>query len=289
MAAFKLLALDLDDTLLRTDLTISNRTRNLIKKLVSKGVVVVIATGRMPKAAEKFVKALGLNKAPGYIICGNGTLIMNTKTKEVINEVKLPVKTALAAFDLVDAEGFAAQIYDDEHLLVSRRNEFSDADHKLTGLKQVVPPDFHALLAGKSAYKIVVPADPMLLKPLEEILRNVMERKITLFTSKPYYLEILPPGCDKGTALEWLADKLNIKKEEIAAFGDSMNDESMLRRAGLGVAMCNGHEHLKENSRFVTRLSNDEDGVADFLESSRLFSDDPAPGFEVQPGERGNN
>jgi len=282
MTAYKLLALDLDDTLLRTDLTISGRTCNFIKKLAAKGIIVVITTGRVPKAMEKFVKMLGLNKTAGYMICGNGTLILNTKTKEVLNDIKIPLKTALAAFDLIDAEEFSAQIYDEDRIFVSRRNEFSDADHKLTGMRQVVPPDFHSLLAEKGANKIVIPADPMLLKPLEEILRNVMGRKITLFTSKPYYLEILPPDCDKGTALRWIAEKLNIKKEEVIAFGDSMNDDSMLRWAGIGVVMCNGHEHLKEISRFITRFSNDEDGVVDFLETNRLFTDNPAPGFEIQ-------
>lgn len=261
-----MIALDLDDTVLRSDLSISKRTRNVVKEALRTGIVVVLATGRVPDALLNIVKLLGLDKNPGYLVCGNGSLTMDSKTRTIVDEVLLPQKAALAAFDLIDAEGFAAQIYDDNYIFVSRQNEFSDADHKLTGLKQIVPKDFRSLLIEKGSHKIVVPGDPMLLKPLEEILRNVMGNAITLFTSKPYFLEILPPNCDKGSALANIAKNRNIKREEVMAFGDSMNDEAMLRWAGCSVAMCNGDERIKKIARLVTEKSNDDDGVAEFIE-----------------------
>ena len=250
--AFKLVALDLDDTLLRSDLTISAKTRAALKKALSRGVIVAFATGRVSDALSNYVKCLGLHRKRGYLICGNGTIVLDSRTGEVFDETWLPAKAALAAFDLVDAEGFSAQIYDGKNIIVSRQNEFSDADEKLTGMKQIIPDDFRGFLAARGAHKIVIPADPMLLKPLEEILRNVMSSEITLFTSKPYYLEILPPACDKGAALE----------KEVMAFGDSMNDEAMIRWAGCGVAMCNGDERIKRIADLVTEKSNDEDGIA---------------------------
>lgn len=270
--AFKLVALDLDDTLLRSDLSISVRTRSALKKALARGVIVAFATGRVADALSNYVKSLGLHRKRGYLICGNGTLVLDSRTGEIFDETWLPAKAALAAFDLVDAEGFSAQIYDGKNIIVSRQNEFSDADEKLTGMKQIIPEDFRAFLAERGAHKIVIPADPMLLKPLEEILRNVMGAEITLFTSKPYYLEILPPACDKGTALEKVAKKLGIAREDVMAFGDSMNDEAMIRWAGLGVAMCNGDERIKRIASLVTEKSNDEDGIALVIERYVLGS-----------------
>jgi Cof subfamily protein (haloacid dehalogenase superfamily) len=266
MSNFKMIALDLDDTVLMSDLSISKRTRNVVKKALQAGIIVVIATGRVPGALKDYVKVLGINKQEGYLICGNGTIIMDSRTEKIIDESRLPPKAALAAFDLIDAEGFAVQIYDEDSIIVSRRNEFFDTDHKLTGMNQIIPDDFRSVLVRDGTRKMVVSADPMLLKPLEEILVNVVGSRLTLFTSKPYYLEILPPGCDKGAALATIAGKLGIKKEDVMAFGDSMNDEAMIRWAGCGVAMCNGDDRVKDVARLVTEKTNDEDGVAEIIE-----------------------
>jgi Cof subfamily protein (haloacid dehalogenase superfamily) len=275
MTDIKLIAFDLDDTLFRSDLSISGRTRNAIKKAVQRGIIPVLASGRVPDGLLNTVKILGLNKTDGYLICGNGAIILKSRTNEVIEEFLLPPKAALAAFDLIDAEGFPVQIYDDKRIYVSRTNEFSDADHRLTGLTQIIPDDFRALLIEKGAHKMVIPADPMLLKPLEEILRNMMGDSITLFTSKPYFLEIMPPTCDKGSSLAIIAGRLGLSREEVMAFGDSMNDEAMLRWAAYGVAMLNGDERVKKAARYITEKTNDNDGLAEFIERYVLGGETP--------------
>jgi Cof subfamily protein (haloacid dehalogenase superfamily) len=261
----RMIALDLDDTLLRSDLTISFRTKKAVQKAVQAGVAVVLASGRTPAAMDKFARALGLDKRKGYLVCSNGALVLDSVTGEPVWEAKLPVETALAAFDLCSAEGFAVQLYEGDIMYVSKRNEFTTYDQKLTGLKQVVPDDFRALVA-KGCYKLLVPGDPLILPPLESLLRNYLEESVTLFTSKPYFLEILPPHTDKGAALAVVAEKLGVLREEAAAVGDSMNDESMLRWAGVSVAMKNGDERIKRAAGMVSEKSNDEDGAALVIE-----------------------
>jgi Cof subfamily protein (haloacid dehalogenase superfamily) len=150
-------------------------------------------------------------------------------------------------------------------MYVSRQNEYSKYDQKLTGLRQVVVENFRAMV-GQGCYKLLIPGDPMLLAPLESILRTYLGRDITLFTSKPYMLEILPPETNKGTALARVAETLGIHKDEVLAIGDSMNDEAMLRWAGLGVAMVNGDERIKSLADLVTDRSNDDDGVAEVID-----------------------
>ena len=265
MSVVRLLALDLDDTLLRSDLTISYQTRNAIKKAEEAGVIVVLASGRIPAAMDQFAGLLGMHKKTGYLICNNGTLIQESHTGKVVYEIRMDVKTALTAFDLADAEGFPMQIYEDDIMYVSRHNEYTGYDQKLTGLRQVVVENFRGMVAG-GCHKLLIPGDPKLLVPLESILRTYIGDSITIFTSKPYFLEILPANTNKGTALEKVAELLGINQKDVMAIGDSMNDEAMLKWAGIGVAMANSDERIKSIADLVTTRDNDDDGVAEVIE-----------------------
>jgi Cof subfamily protein (haloacid dehalogenase superfamily) len=266
MSGVRLLALDLDDTLLRSDLTISHRTKNAIKRVEAAGVTVVLASGRVPAAMERYVMLLGMKKTPGYLICNNGTTIQESHTGNILNEIKIASETATSVFNLADAEGFPVQIYEDDVMYVSRGNEFTTYDQKLTGLKQVVVENFRSLVSG-GCRKLLIPGDPILLEPLEKIFRAYLGDEITIFTSKPYFLEILPAHTDKGSALAKLANILEIKREEVMAVGDSMNDEAMIRWAGTGIAMANGDNRIKNIAAMVTERTNDDDGVAEIIEN----------------------
>jgi Cof subfamily protein (haloacid dehalogenase superfamily) len=276
----RLIALDLDDTLLRHDLTISLRTRSVLKKAEAKGVVVVLASGRAPLAMARYARELGLHRRPGYLVANNGTTILESHTGEIVQEVRLPTAAALTVYDLVEAEGLPVQVYEDDTIYVSRRNEFADQDQKLTGFRQVVVENFRAMIAA-GQLKLVIPGDPMLLRPLESILKTYIGDRVTIFTSKPYFLEILPPATGKGEALSVVCSKLGIPREAVVAVGDSMNDESMIRWAGTGVAMRNGDDRIKAMASFVTARTNEEDGVADLVERHILggepFPLDPGP------------
>lgn len=269
MNEITLLALDLDDTLLREDLTISFHTKNVLKRVEEAGIIVVLASGRSPKAMERYARDLGLHKRPGYLVCNNGTTIQESHTGTIVKEFFLPIEASLAVFDLVDAEGFPVQIYEDGTIYVSRRNEYADIDQKLTGLRQVVVDNFRSFIAA-GAQKMVIPGDPALLKPLEVLLKTFIGDRVTIFTSKPYFLEILPPATGKGEALAVVAQMLGIDRNQVMAIGDSMNDESMIRWAGYGVAMLNGDPRIKAIAKAVTGRTNEEDGVADFVEQHLL-------------------
>jgi hypothetical protein len=279
MSRIRLIALDLDDTLLRHDLTISYRTRSVLKRAESKGITVVLASGRAPMAMERYARELGLHKRAGYLVCNNGVTILKSDTGEVVKETKLPVDAALSVFDLVCAEGLPVQVYDGNTIYVSRRNEFADQDQKLTGFRQVVVENFRAMIS-LGQLKMVIPGDPMILRPIESILKTYIGDRVTIFTSKPYFLEILPPATGKGEALSFVCDSLGIGRDETMAVGDSMNDESMIRWAGVGVAMRNGDSRIKAMASFVTARTNEEDGVADLVER-HLLGKEPLP---LDPG-----
>jgi len=208
---------------------------------------------------------LGLHKNPGYIICNNGALVLESHTGNIIHEARLDRETILAVCNLADAEGFPVQIYDEDIMYVSRQNEYSSLDQRITGLRQVVVENLKDM-AGDGCYKLIMPGDPVFLTHMCSLLRTYFGDEITMFTSRPYFLEIMPKQTDKGTALAKIAGILNIGPEEIMAIGDSTNDEAMIRWAGIGVAMANSDEHIKNIANLVTEHTNDEDGVAEVIE-----------------------
>jgi hydroxymethylpyrimidine pyrophosphatase-like HAD family hydrolase len=112
---------------------------------------------------------------------------------------------------------------------------------------------------------MLIPGDPVILEPLARLLENLSDGAV-IHAAKPYLLEALPCGADKGSALQLIAEKLSISREAVLAVGDSMNDASMLRWAGCPVAMINADSRLKEIAALITNKSNDEDGVAEIIE-----------------------
>ena len=260
-----MLALDLDDTLLNSDLSISSRARIAIKRTAAMGVTIVLASGRIPSAMESFARLLDLHIKPGYLVSNNGALVMESNTGKIIHEARIEPETLLAICDLADAEGFPLQMYEDNVIYVSRQNEYSKLDQKATGFREVVVENFRAM-AGEICYKLIVPGEPAHLTHVQTLLRTYLGKNITIFTSRPYFLEVMPRETDKGSALAKIAGIKGIRAEETMAIGDSMNDEAMIRWAGIGVAMANGDERIKSIADLVTDYTNDDDGVAEVLD-----------------------
>ena len=259
-----MLALDLDDSLLRSDFSVSAYTRSIIKRVEEAGILVVLVSGRIPAAMDTISRLLGMHKRPGYLICNNGAIIQETQSSEIVYEVTIPSALAVLAFDLADAEGFPVQIYDNNIMYISRANEYSDYDQKITGFRQVVVENFREMVSA-GCCRLLIPGDPMILSPLEKLLRVYVD-SLTFYANGPYSLEILPPNTNKGSALARVAELLAIDRESVLAIGNSMVDSEMLAWAGIGVAMANGDDQIKHIAAAVTEKGNDEDGIADFLE-----------------------
>ncbi len=261
-----IIAMDLDDTLLRHDLTISDRTVRTLAAADAQGIKILLASGRAPDAMSIYATRIGLDHMDSYIIANNGSQVITSKTREPILEHWLPVDIAIEAFRLIVDAGLSCHIYEGNIIHVSKETEFSDRDQQLSGLVPLIPDDYEALIR-RGAYKLVIPGDAEFIVPIEAELKVIFKDRATVFVSKPYFLEILPINAGKGEALKEIAEEiLGIPQSRVMAFGDSMNDESMIRYAGHSVAMCNGRPEILKLARHITDKSNDEDGIADFLE-----------------------
>lgn len=263
----KLIALDMDDTLLTSDLRISSRAVSVIQKLASRNIFIVICTGRMLKGIEPFVRRLGVaqSEAGKYAILSNGSSIFDLQEKREIFSRTLDYEILLRAKEEAARLGLPCQVYDFENIFTSVENDFSRKDVALTKMELKIPSDFDSFLK-QGFSKMLIPGNERIVRKLFGILQDAFGERAVIVTSKPYFLEVLPPNSGKGEALEILSERLEIKMSDIMAFGDSMNDETMILKCGLSVAMRNGLQTIKDEAKFVTRFSNEEDGVADFLE-----------------------
>lgn len=263
----RLIALDLDDSLLNNALAISDRTVASLKAAAAQGIYVAICSGRAPDAILPFVRRLDLAglEQGRYAVASNGSVVLDLHQRREIYSAKVPgdvlVRAKAAAADL----GLPSQVYSSSTIYTEKENEYTLMDSKLTGLPVEYVKDFDEFL-NKGFAKMMVTGDPQILQGLQKSLSAELQGRAVVLISKPYFLEVLPPNCGKGEALEILCGRLGINMKDVMAFGDSMNDESMIVKCGFSVAMSNGLEEIKKAAAFVTRCSNDQDGIADFVE-----------------------
>jgi len=232
----RILALDLDDNILNSDIAIPKRTRDTIKQAEEEGAAIVLASSCIPEAMERFARLLGLDEKPGYLISKNGALITESNTGNVVHEALLEAKTALAIHDLAVAENFPIQILEDDVMYVSKKNEYTGSDQGITGIRQVVVTNFRDMVA-EGCHKLIIAGEPSVLSNVKTIIENFMENDVTLFTSRPYFLEIMPRGADKKSALSIIAGILGASPDEVMLMGDSMNDEAMIKLPGTIMAI----------------------------------------------------
>lgn len=264
----RLIAFDLDDTLLTGGLSISPRTVRAVRQAASSGIYIVLCSGRTENAILPYVRTLDIagSQQGRYLIGINGASIFDLHKRVPIYQRTLQPEIQEIVYSEAKKRNLPAQVYDPSTIYVSEDSEWTRKDARMCGLAIVVPENFSEFIR-KGFPKILVPADEQKIAAFMPELKVILDGKADVFTSKPYFLEIMPKGCGKGSSVLWLAEHLGIPKKQTMAFGDSLNDESMITETEYGVAMKNGLDYIKEKARFITRFSNDEDGIADFLES----------------------
>lgn len=262
---YKLIALDLDGTLLTTDKKISQKNKEVLQKAMEKGVHVVLASGRPVNGMKNAAQELGLYQKDNYILSFNGGRIINIKTGECLFQADLPEGYLEKCHELAQKCGIGFVTYKGNDILITNDdNEYIQLEQRLNQLTRISPENIEEYVNFPVA-KYLMAGDPALVEKAEPIFKEMAGEALNVFRSDPFFLEILPPGIDKAFGLEKLIQILNIKREEVIACGDGYNDITMLKYAGLGVAMQNANDQAKAAADEIT-LSNDEDGVAAIVE-----------------------
>lgn len=259
---YRLVATDLDDTLLRDDLTISDETRQVMTEAIAQGAHVTIATGRMFDSARQTAQQVGLNVP---IITYQGSLIKNLLDEEVLYERFVPAELAAKIYAYCrEHGGLHLQTYLEDKLYVEQDSEKIRAYAKQSNIPFIVEPSFQKLFEQGKHTKLIMIDEPTRLDAIMPELRELLGSELHLTKSKPHYLEILHREGTKGHALRFLAAHYGVPIEETIAIGDAMNDYEMVKAAGLGVAVANAVPELKEIADYIT-LSNNDDGVRHVL------------------------
>ena len=265
MGKYKLLAIDIDGTLIKSDQTISPRTRTALIKAQEQGVRVVITTGRPTFGAAPFADELRLADFNSYVISFNGSEIWNWATKELIHSVLLDKDIKPYAYTCAKQNGFQILAYIGQNVVAEDPNneyvKFSSTRNKMP----VRPVQNFLTDTDNAQPKFLIVGDPEPLHTLELKMSEHLQGKAEVYRSEPFFLEVVPHGIDKATGLSVLCAKLGIPQSSIIAFGDGFNDVSMIEYAGMGVAMGNAQQVVKNNADYIT-LSNEADGIAEVIE-----------------------
>ncbi|NLX90628.1 MAG: HAD family phosphatase [Firmicutes bacterium] len=262
---YKLLALDLDDTLLNEQYKISDRNIKALKEAASKGIEITIATGRMFRSALPYARELGITMP---LITYHGALIKETTgEKRVLRQWGVPYELALEILRFAETEGFHINIYLDDNLYVKEENENSRYYQSIASIPLETVGDLAGYLerVGKEPTKLTVINREGRLPELQKFLQGKYSSELSVVQSRPFFLEITHREATKGRALKFLAERKNLSPSQVIAMGDSYNDIDMLQYAGMGVAMGNAPPDVQKAADFVAAASS-EDGVALFLE-----------------------
>lgn len=232
----KLIALDIDGTLITSDHTISTRTEEAIKSAINKGVNVMLSTGRSSDMCHQYIEQLALDT---YLITASGAEIWSP-TKEIMNRCHHEATLIQSLFEKGEDIGLnmwlisADQVFENGHF----------------------PTDFHKHIWLKIGF---YSDDEQKLRQMKTYLSDYANIEIT--NSHPMNIEVNPKNVSKAHALMTVCEELGMTMDQVMAVGDSLNDYTMIKQAGIGVAMGNAQSEIKEIADYVTK-SNDEDGVA---------------------------
>ncbi len=284
---YKLMAIDLDGTLLNTYGEVSEKTREALIKAKNNGTEVVLASGRPISSTESLAIELGVDN---YLISGNGAAVYDIQNQKVIYDRFLTKEQVLRIAKLCEENSFFYNVYTEEEVIASSLNynvlfyhkeNVKKIEEKRTHINVVQNIAEYIEQSGKDKFLKITVCDESqfifnsIMKRLKEIegidvleVAYMSRKKIKSGTDdvdiQYFYTEITNQNVNKWSAIEYLLDKLQIQKEEVIAIGDNVNDKEMIENAGLGVVMGNSNPKMKEIANEIVADNNSE-GVLEAL------------------------
>lgn len=254
----KLLALDLDHTLLNSERKIAKEDLLAVRAAREAGVIITVATGRMFCAAQQYAKDLEIDVP---IITYQGSLIRKLLSEDILCHLKLNCDIAQEVLLLAADAGIHVNTYIGDKLYVSQRNDLVERYIRVNKVPVLIDPDYLKALTVSPTKIVFVENDIAKLDKFQAQIEAKYADKWDVTRSLPHLLEIGHPDATKAKALAFLSHHLGIKQAEIMAIGDGLNDLDMLRYAGIGVAMGNAPLEIKRRANWVTRDNKDRKSV----------------------------
>lgn len=268
---YKLIALDMDGTLLNSEKKLTERVKTAISNAKNQGVHVVLASGRPTEGMMPTLIELGLNTNEDFVLSYNASLILKVTSKEVISSAILKGSDAKLlnkiAQDLdVNIHAFSV----DKGLITPKASEYTQVEATLNGIDFSLF-DFNDLDDNEDILKVMMVDPKEHLSKVIDRLPPYLQEKYSCARSTPFFYEFMNPKSHKGYGMAALCAHLGLSSDEVICIGDGGNDKQMIEFAGLGIAMQNATDEVKSVAQYITS-SNDEDGVAKAIERYILNS-----------------
>ena len=285
---YKLVAIDLDGTMLNSYGVVTENTKKIIKEKIEKGIEIIIASGRPIDSIKAIAKEIG---SKNYFIGGNGAVIYDIQKDKIIYEKYMPKEKVLEIVKTCEENSITYNVYTDKTILATtlkynvlyyHKENLKKPEDKKTNIIIVKDMyDYISKMEEEKFLKITICDDTK--SVFNSIMRKIkqigdievldvshMSRKIIRQGTEEvpieyYYTEISSKNVDKWDAIQFLMKEMKIEKEEVIAIGDNMNDKKMIQNAGLGIAMEGSIPTITNLAKYVTDTNNNE-GVAKALE-----------------------
>ena len=285
---YKLMAIDLDGTLLNSSGEVSEKTKMALKKAMDNGIEIVLASGRTIESIENIANELGTNK---YLISGNGAAVYDIQSKEVIYSKFLSKEQVLKIAEICEENSIHYNVYTEKEIIAKNlsynvlyyhKENLKKPENRRTYIN-IVPNmiEYIKNLENENFLKITICDEDA--KIFNGIIKKIkaldkfdvldveyMSRKRIKFGTEEvlveyYYTEITNENVNKWTAIEFLMEKLGLKSEEIIAIGDNFNDREMIEKSGLCIVMGNSNPFMKICGDLIV-TDNNSDGVCQAIE-----------------------
>lgn len=264
---YKLIACDLDETLLQSDCTVSEKDAESIKKAVAKGVKFVLATGRGFNTVQGTLRSIGLEDMENeYVISFNGAVLSENHGNRVIRFEGLDFETVKTLFEAGLKYDVCIHVYamDTTYVWNMNQDEY-DYVYRKAVLSYLEEPDIDFLKDTPLTKIIYQNTDMDYLRKIDKELAE-LTKDLDVSYSANRYLEFNSNGINKGRGLKDLAEYLNIDISETIAVGDNYNDLPMLKAAGLGIGVANTIESMKPECDFITDATHNENAISEVIE-----------------------
>lgn len=253
---YKLIAVDIDGTLLNSQGILTEKTKKAIQKAVDAGIVFVICTGRPIQGVKSLNEEINRDLP---FITYNGAMIIKGKSKEILYERSLPKHLAKEVYNLGSKWDTTIIVWSDNKLYINNESEKAKEYSKSINTSYIKIENINEISAEIT--KVLWYDDHEKLAKYQDDFKDKIDKRIVHHFSRPHYLEFVDEKATKGIAIQKLCEHYGFDIAQTIAIGDGYNDLSMIKEAGLGVAMENAPDEIKKHANYIT-TSCDQDGVA---------------------------
>lgn len=261
----KALVLDIDGTLTNSQKDITPATKEAVQKLMKQGQKVILASGRPTPGMRRAEKELEMNRFGGYLLSYNGAKVVDCITGEIVYQRILPLSLIPGIYQFAKEHGCGLISYlGDEVISAFEPDEYVQLEARINGLPIRVVDNFVEFI-DFDVNKCLMTAPGEQAAVYEKELQEKYGDVASIYRSEAFFIEIMPQNVDKATSLDKMLPAIGVTRENTVCCGDGFNDISMIKYAGVGVAMGNAKDVVKEAADYITG-TNDEDGLVEVIE-----------------------